>query len=124
MTGDILNQRLDSILSFIETSMKSGAAFAQDQAPDVIQQLLAWKFYVHLIQFSFGIFVFLCCAYAGYRFIKWAIGDAVEELVPISLLLLLPMLGAVFMLMEGIKFIEILVAPKLYLLEYASSLLR
>ncbi len=63
--GDInVAEKLNSILSWVEETAKTAEAFAIEQTPLYIQELLAWNFWYSLIWFSVGViwlFVFLFC---------------------------------------------------------------
>ena len=124
MTPDLQNQ-LASILSFLESSLKTGAAFTMDQAPDIVNQLLLWKFVQSLSIFILG-FLGTCIA------IGWGIfclrkkdwenpfNDSWEFLALPAVLGAFPLTG----MFLSTDWLQIWLAPKIYLLEYASKLLK
>src|SRR4051794_7016643 len=129
MTGQLLTQRLDSILSFIETSVKQGAAFASAQAPDVVHEILVWKLWqsVLLSLASFVCLIPVVLLWNAHR--KKCIREDDEDwwagfafahfgyvLIAASLVLAT--------LATALTALQIVVAPKLYLIEYISSLLK
>lgn len=128
MTGQLLTQRLDSILSFIETSARQSVAFAQDQAPDVVQQILAWAFWSNVIP---GV---ICAVYAvvylSFLFTglvrRWDWGH--ESPSPFAATILIGLIPALISIVAGpitlFNVLKVCVSPKLYLIEYTASLLK
>lgn len=102
--------------------------FAVEQAPDVIKQLLAWNFTISLLQTVFtALLVVGSAAFAIYMLRKAPIRWDDTEKFPshaigvIVLVLDLFILFSAFARCEWI-WLEILVAPKLFLIEYATRL--
>ena len=120
-----LTQRLDSILAFLEESLKAGTEFAVEQAPDVVNQLLAWKFTVSLITFSTAGLVFVGTCYGLYRLWKWGLGPNGDHDVVggATCFALFPLSVSFMVLIFNLDWLKIWIAPKVYLLEYAASLL-
>jgi hypothetical protein len=123
MTGQLLQQRLDSILSFIETSAKQGVAFAQEQTPELVQQLLAWKLAENTLE-AIVSFVAFFGIIAALR--KFPVLYRDDDILPpglmgwifVFVILLLVFVAAVS------NVLQILIAPKIYLIEYAASFLQ
>ena len=46
--ADKLEERLDKYLDFLEKSLVDGTEFVKEQAPDVVEQYLAWEFWSSL----------------------------------------------------------------------------
>lgn len=121
-----LSQRLESILSFLETSVKQGADFAVDQAPDVVNQLLAWRFSESLAMFLIGIVLAVTLVavtvWIWRKFLK-------EEYIDVDDILFVVLLTAIVWLVMALPisflisldWLKIMIAPKLYLIEYAAS---
>lgn len=128
MDNEILTQRLDSILSLLESSAKTAGNFAAEQAPEVIQQLLQWKFTISLIIFCVGIFLIIASLVATYKIFFYYKeknkGSYDEGAEFFSLSILFGVLVGAILLSNSIDWLQIWIAPKLYLLEYASSLLK
>jgi hypothetical protein len=125
---------LDKQLAEIAKASKEGglkaAEFVQQQAPDLVHQLLAWHFILSLLSFCAGIslLVLVVCLWRANRakLAKWRnakYGPDGEYI--------LSCVGAAFGIVAGViivssnlGWIEIWVAPKLYLVEYLAGLLK
>lgn len=98
--------------------------FAQQQIPDVIEQLLRWNFAKSLIAFLFGIiaigivsFSIFCLQKKG----KWEDFDINTVSGMMVIFIGTPSLSLVFC---NLTWLQIWIAPKVYLLEYAAKLIK
>lgn len=107
--------------------------FASQQIPDVIHQLLLWKMWENVVIWT----VSLGVIWLFFRLNKWFLArEAAAKLakeyyddVPHSMFMIF---GGIFMVLGGaasavtalLTIIKIIVAPKLYLIEYAAGLLK
>lgn len=101
--------------------------FAIEQTPEVIQQLLAWKFTLSLMSFLLGVAIFIAAPiithkvwHKSRRYYKEQ--NSYEDLTPLSLLILV--VGMVGIIFIDLTWLKIWIAPKLFLLEYAASLVK
>jgi len=133
MTGDLLTQRLDSILSLLEGSVRQAGQFAVDQAPDLVQQLLAWSL-IRSIILSLA-FITLSVATALVAPRLWRIGmrrkseseygTAGDGWFALCFILVGSSCLSFAMFIGGVlNCVQILIAPKVWLLEYAASFLN
>lgn len=124
-SGTILTQRLDSILAFLETSIKEGTVFAKGQAPDVVKELLRWKFITDLFFFIVFSVLFIASVIASWRYGFYYFGLEYSEDwqdVWMGLLFFANFLfGGLTLACQ--EWFQVLIAPKVYLLEYSASLL-
>lgn len=129
-----LQERLASVVGFLETSVQSASQFAIEQAPDIIQQLLRWK----LVSNSIEVVAAIVLAIAIIKFGKHLVakGEGIQKAserwscdgegyIFIGYIMMVVSLGA-FLIGFGdfLSVVQILIAPKIYLLEYASSLIK
>lgn len=146
-----MNEQADKILSGLLQKASDGidaaVSFSQAQVPDVVHQLLVWKFASSLLMTVIAIisiypvyrFVMkqFDCKYVGkderYEHIKvnkyksTLIYDSDGDIHPGSILLGLGVLFyALFVCIAvfDLTWLQIWLAPKLYLLEYAASLVK
>lgn len=123
-TLNIVNDMLRSLM--VEAGKLKD--FAVDQLPDVVQQFLQWRFYEHLIYFIVALLilvVWIVVDVYAFEFIK-------KTKDPENLLIGYVVIGSVIrgiiiVLIANIinlKWLQILIAPKVYLLEYAASLVK
>lgn len=141
---DVLAQLMQRALDGVDAAVD----FSQQQIPDVIQQLLMWKSAESLIYFSFGIIFVLFCPlifYIGHRLEKKARrdyengeawtrhgGSAISSVTSISYDMVgslkksstLFVVAGFIMVFENLEWLQIWMAPKLYLLEYGASLIK
>ncbi len=123
-----LQQALASLLNKAASGIDAGSAFLQAELPEVIQQLLIWKAVVSGLS-MIGFFILI---YAIYRINKWQVSywektlehddfiDHPEVVINlIQALWLIPLFG-----LWSIDWIQIWLAPKIYLIEYAASLAK
>lgn len=117
-------QSLEALLVQTLTELKAGAekttAFAIEQAPDVIQQLLVYKFWSSVIAAA-G-----CLALAAWLF-KWARKElkdcGADAIAPGLAIIAALLIGAVSIYHCNVA-VKIKLAPKVYLIEYATIMIR
>ena len=125
-----IQARLVLILDWVEQSALTASEFAVEQVPDVIQQLLMWKFAISFIPFLVGVLLLIALIGICPLLIRWCIKKTSElneyyqgvqflPFVPVLLVLLLSSL----LIAKNFTWLQIWIAPKVYLLEYAANLL-
>ena len=118
-----MNATLTEALTDVISSVTQAKDFILEQAPDVVQQLLAWELWSSLVLGTFfmvlSIFVFVCVIRTHIK--RHKINTTWDDpLVPLGYAAaLVPTLPAICEYMEALK---VLIAPKLYLIEYAARL--
>ena len=130
MNEQIVEQLLP-ILEKTKEGILKGIEVAQEQCPELIRQLLTWKFYESLTGFMVNVVLGVGSALLIKHGISVGIAqDWSEESCPVFIPCLI--VGAVVglvsltvLLASGIPgWVQILIAPKIYLLEYISSFMR
>ena len=135
-----MNEQLQlAVSTLIQTSLNAidkGTAFLSNQIPEVIQQLLLWKAVASFIEFSSGIFIIGgIFAWLIYQYKYWTTTVTTTwgtkkirlyaEAGPFSLLnifLIIPLLYGSSRI--NLIWLQIWIAPKLYLIEYAKDFLK
>ena len=135
-----MNEQLQlAVSTLIQTSLNAidkGTTFLSNQIPEVIQQLLLWKAIASFIEFSSGIFIIGgIFAWLIYQYKYWTTtieskwGEKkvrfLSETGPFSLLnifLIFPLLYGSSCI--NLIWLQIWIAPKLYLIEYAKDFLK
>ena len=135
-----MNEQLQlAVSTLIQTSLNAidkGTTFLSNQIPEVIQQLLLWKAISSFIEFSSGIFIIGgIFAWLIYQYKYWKTtvkttwGEKkvrlLSETGPFSLLnifLIIPLLYGSSCI--NLIWLQIWIAPKLYLIEYAKDFLK
>ena len=118
--------KLDEMLLTLLTGITEGGQFLVAELPEVIQQLLHWYFAKSVIYSFVGFFL----AYVTYRIVKFAIHfyktddsyDAAEKTAFIILISVI--IGVLSLCFINLDWLQILIAPKVWLIEYASELVK
>lgn len=138
VTGnEALQNALASILQRSITAVDAGVAFLSAEIPDVIQQLLMWHATQSLIFFLIGFAVvffslfilFYNCGRGEklehYYKTTWThdkYGDFNNPLPYLGIGLIVLMFG--IMMSSNMAWLQIWIAPKIFLIEYAASLVK
>lgn len=117
-----------------KTMIVKAIDFAQDQAPLVVQEFLKWKMMEAIVYLIVGIIGLLVISYVSYRaFIFFRKIDNTPDLcgntdyfgrimtLIVTVVILLPIVFA-SIIPNSLRIIKIKVAPRVYLIEYASDL--
>lgn len=139
-------QAIAKILKQAAEGIDNAAMFGQQHLPDVVQQLLTWHLVHSLILFGAGLALIVLAAvgircaeaYKQRALQDYKDGEAWTRFRPGSeltstefdmvaghcfhFLACLPAVVGLIMLFANLEWLQILVAPKLYVLEYAASL--
>ena len=135
-----MNEQLQlAVSTLIQTSLNAidkGTTFLSNQIPEVIQQLLLWKAIASFIEFSSGIFIIGgIFAWLIYQYKYWTTTvtttwgtkkvrfcDDVGAFSLLNILLIIPLIYGSSCI--NLIWLQILIAPKLYLIEYAKDFLK
>ena len=122
----------DILLSAVDTAAQA-KNFILAELPDVVQQLLLWKQVESLIWFCLGILVLLFIVW-WWRWMPkqtWAhyghdlSGSLNDDIIgPSFFLSLLLFFVGTGVALSSLEWIQIWLAPKVYLIEYAASILN
>lgn len=118
-------EKLSSILNWVEETAKTAEAFAVEQTPLYIQELLAWNFWHSLTWFLVAIFWLSFSVFSWKKLYKnrKIIEEARE--FPLETLWAFPaFLGLVFGSIgfgSNLDWFQIAVAPRVWLVEYVAS---
>ena len=135
-----MNEQLQlAVSTLIQTSLNAidkGTAFLSNQIPEVIQQLLLWKAVASFIEFSSGIFIIGgIFAWLIYQYKYWTTTVTTTwgtkkirlyaEAGPFSLLNIFLIIRLLYGSSRiNLIWLQIWIAPKLYLIEYAKDFLK
>jgi asparagine N-glycosylation enzyme membrane subunit Stt3 len=131
MSGDLEKALADLIIESLNTAT-AAKEFVVAQAPDVVQQALLWYFWKNLFIGLLGLFLFVLVI-AGFVWLynrnketykKYGIDDKAcvgSVLVGIFLVLIIPFLKMMSFLLTSF---QIMIAPKIFLIDYASTLIK
>ncbi len=123
-----LQAQLTGILGYIEESVKSAGGFAIEQAPEIVQQLLAWELAENIILSTITVVVFI----VSVVFIKkmfplkkdrWGDVDFGAGLM-LAGLIFTSVISFILSICGILAALQIIIAPKIYLIEYAARLMR
>ena len=135
-----MNEQLQlAVSTLIQTSLNAidkGTTFLSNQIPEVIQQLLLWKAIASFIEFSSGIFLIGgIFAWLIYQYKYWTteiegtykskelrIEEDRGSLSLLNIFLIIPLIYGSSCI--NLIWLQIWIAPKLYLIEYAKDFLK
>jgi len=131
MNEEVTNKANELLLSMLN-GIETASDFVIDQTPDVIQQLLAWHFITSLLCFVFifaSPFIFY---FIGGKIVSMMCqeDDDKERIFCVNIGKCVGLLASfltvvgLFCEAQPLAWLQIWIAPKLYLLEYAASLGR
>ena len=127
-----MTEKLDSLLTQTLQKFLDGidatTAFAQQQLPDVIQQILHWYFIYYSLTTLFAILAFSLQAYISYYWItkvepkldcttQW-----IGSIFGLGLGGIIPLFIEIHFL--NLQWLKIWIAPKLWLIEYTAHLTK
>lgn len=120
---DTLNASLATIIQKATTGVEAGVNFLSDQIPDVIHQLLMWKLTENLFLVGISLLIFIVY---GYGLKKAHQHDAFDRWGwPVAFVGGIASFVAVFFfIICSLEALKIMIAPKIYLIEYATHLLK
>ena len=119
-----MTEKLSEALVELISLSVSGVEFLVSEIPDVLHQLLMWKATVSAI--SMICFVLLCIAI--YKFNRWQIeyltknnkfGEPYLMANMFQGFLIIPLIG-----LFDMNFLQIWIAPKVFLIEYAAQMVK
>lgn len=139
---EVLTEMLQRVLNGVDSAVE----FSQAQIPDVVEQLLMWRMLQSLFPMLFFSFLTIILTYTTYRFMKTEGWVEVEqkrrkeadkqyrenqadyilgvEISAYTSLTLSVVSALIFVCNLNLTWLQIWIAPKLYLLEYAAELAK
>jgi len=133
MQSSTLENALVAIINQVTTGIDTSVTFLSTQIPDIIQQLLLWKLIdklmwtsVELSAMTFCIIVSIKLYYKGKTYIPKNPYDTDQsDIYCMSLgIFILGLFFLIVTLLDLTVILQIWLAPKVYLIEYAHGLLK
>lgn len=120
--NDQLQKALADIINKSMAGIDATKEFLIKETPDVIQQLLLWYGVYKFILFCLGVLLIVCIIIGNYKQVKWLNKNKLwgEPWVTFNMaqaLFMVPIVATV-----NIEWLKIWIAPKIWLIEYASRL--
>lgn len=125
-TEQLKDKASDVLLSMIDVTVKSMSdviEFGKQQIPEVIHQLLLWQLTSSLLWIAVGIVLTILGALWCRKANQWVKQDSENVPAHIATIVLFA-LGAWAIISNSLDALQIWVAPKVYLIQYAASLAR
>ena len=121
-----MKEELQNALTEILRGVLSAKDFVLAELPEVVTQLLTWKMYESIIWFIFGIISIIIVIVVNCKTFKQSWKITVEVGAPA---ILANIIGSVIALIAissimNLDWLQITVAPKVYLIEYVASLAK
>lgn len=119
-----LQQSLITIIQQVQSGVSAGVNFLSTEIPDVIRQLIVWKLVESVILAVASLLASLGCAYGIYK--SWKNddmdGDAVVPITIFGGMFLLA--GLILTVCKSLVALQLWLAPKVWLIEYAAKLVN
>lgn len=123
-----LQKALAEFVKATLTGLQQGKDFALSQAPDLIQQLLRWKFWQYTLCCVLDMLVIVLALVFVPRLVEaQQTRDSYDFPLPGALAGVLGILGLVVIvafMIDGANLVELCVAPKVWLLEWALQMVK
>lgn len=119
-----MKETLNEILQRMMATVDKGIDFLSAELPEVVMQLLLWHGVYSLVWFSLGLGVMGICARLFYKL--WGNPNDWDDeghTILMGFLGIFSIIGGIVAICN-LTWLKILIAPKLYLLEYAASLVK
>lgn len=127
--NDDLQKALAVILAKTTSAIDTGVTFLSDQLPDVIRQLLIWHAVYSALMFFSAVLLGIGAAVAARKFFKAGRAESerhgfTDETGYYCGMVVSGVIALIFgrVAMGHLTWLKIILAPKLYLIEYAASL--
>lgn len=116
---------LTKMIDITVQSMNDVIEFGKQQIPEVIHQLLMWRATNSAVWLSLG-FIILVLSWKWFKQVnKWASESGDDEHYALHILTaIFTFVGVGFIMPNLLEILQIMVAPKVYLIEYASELIK
>ncbi|EEW3262244.1 hypothetical protein [Escherichia coli] len=119
---------LTDLLQRAANGVDAAVSFSQSQIPDVVRQLLIWNFAASVIFSILGVLLFAGAQFGAWKVFKhlrkrWRDDELWEhpEIIIIAVVYIVTFAPLGWLSLDWLK---IWLAPKLYLIEYAASLMK
>lgn len=117
-----LQQAITKMIEKALSGLDAGAEFLAGEIPDVVMQLMLWNGVRSMLMCIFGILFIIAGAYIVKRYHKSVADSCSGGAEPLMLFThAWPAIGLFFV---NIEWLQILIAPKVWLIEYAASLVK
>jgi membrane-associated HD superfamily phosphohydrolase len=131
--ADNMNRALGLLIDKVSSGMDAATSFLAEQIPDVLHQLLLYNFVVNLLWTILGTVILIVVVVLWFLFVKEAVKkyDEEEDDDYISGIVITTIIGIVIcfadiygILSDHFGWLEIWLAPKIWLIEYATQLIK
>lgn len=129
-----MNNAIVEVINKVTSGVEGAIEFSKEQIPDVLEQLLMWNMCESIMWLVIGLVLVVTSVkmFFGWNSRKKVIlssdycGEDKEDLQTIwwVVLIVIGVAGIPFVIYNTLEIIKIIVAPKLYLLEYAADLVK
>lgn len=122
MMNEQAQKILEDLLKKASNGIDSAVSFSQAQIPDVIQQLLMWNAVSSAGIQIICVMAIIACVYL--MIFAWNEGDDGEAVLAVLFFTVVGSIACIVVIFNNFDWLKILLAPKLYLIEYAASLVK
>lgn len=119
-------KELTGLVELTKTGAVKAIEILQVQAPELIKQIMAWEFAVSLAHFMIGVISFLSLVFLVRKAPKWWKDADCEPTIKTFGSIVWGITGVLigFASISNVIWLKILIAPKLFLIEYFTALIK
>ena len=126
--NETLQKALTELVEKSMEGMNSTVNFLQAEIPEVLKQLLMWHGVSNFIYFILGIFMAICLIILDVIIIRKGIKDRWDDelwmIATIGGAILNVIIISISSILINMQWLQIWIAPKVWLIEYASKLIK
>ena len=126
--NETLQKALTELVEKSMEGMNSTVNFLQAEIPEVLKQLLMWHGVSNFIYFILGIFMAICLIILDVIIIRKGIKDRWDDelwmIAAIGGTTLNVIIATISSIFINMQWLQIWIAPKVWLIEYASKLIK
>lgn len=115
------NKVLAELLQKATNGIDAAVSFSQAQLPDVIHQLLVWNAVSSALAQIVGMLIIILPIVYSVK--KWEV-ICDNDCQPFMMFHIITVLSGFLLVADNLDWLKIWLAPKLYLIEYAASLMK
>lgn len=125
MNEELQNSLAELIAKSVQTA-ESAKSFLLSEMPEVVQQLLTWKLAEGFLRFSISIAAIISIVFISKVMVRKVVYQSENNKEPVALFLIVPAFILLLLSVEmfSLEWIQVWLAPKVYLIEYAGELLK
>jgi len=119
-----LEDKLIELLNSFQEGLTDAVLFGQEHLPDIVNQLLMWEGVKSFVLFVIGVIILVLCFHPKVLKLQHDLLDDDDYFIVVTVMTHVFAIGVgIGCALSNLDWLQILIAPKLYLVEYSANLL-